>query len=290
MTRKIQTIKDIRIYLASELKPVYQPEEIKAISDLVITSVLGIRSRLELLNYEKDISEERSAELLRICRELTTGKPVQYIIGETSFFGCTILVDPSTLIPRQETEELVDLIIRENRNFTGSITDFGTGSGSIAIALALNLPGASVTATDISAAALKVAGANAELNNVRVTFILDDILNKEKDELSLSGIVVSNPPYIRNSEKNAIHSNVLDFEPHTALFVADEDPLMFYRAILERVAGNGENDAKIYFEINEALGKEMIGLMKEFGLSETEIVKDINGKDRIAKGVKYGRK
>jgi len=290
MAGKIQTIKDIRIYLTSELKAVYPSEELIAISDLVITSVLGIRTRMQILNYEKDISREQSDEIYRICRELVTGKPIQYIIGETSFYGCRILVDPSTLIPRQETEELVDLIIRENRNYTGCITDLGTGSGSIAIALALNLPGSSVTATDISAAALKVAGANAELNKVSVNFLPDDILNLENSELSLSGIVVSNPPYIRNSEKSAMHSNVIDFEPHTALFVDDDDPLVFYRAILRRVAGNGENVTKIYFEINEALGKEMIGLMKEYSLSETGIVKDINGKDRIAKGVRYGRK
>ncbi|TAL59659.1 MAG: peptide chain release factor N(5)-glutamine methyltransferase, partial [Bacteroidetes bacterium] len=194
----------------------------------------------------------------------------------------------STLIPRPETEEMVDIIIRENKYFKGNIADLGTGSGCIAIALAANIPGAVITGIDISEEALRVARENARMNNVSISYIKCDILNFNSRLLNKTGIIVSNPPYIRNSEKQFMNKNVLDFEPSQALFVPDSDPLKFYSAILKIADKILNPGGKIYFEINEAMGKSMIQLFESFGYSEIHVIRDINNKERIIKGVKNG--
>jgi release factor glutamine methyltransferase len=197
-------------------------------------------------------------------------------------------VTPAVLIPRPETEELVDLIIKENGGFSGRIIDFGTGSGCIAIALASHFKEASVTATDISEDALEIARHNAHLNGVSVDLLRSDIF-KPSNELPLKAdIIVSNPPYVRKSEKKLMHRNVLDFEPHQALFVSDDDPLAFYRAILVISRNLLTEGGKTYFEINEAMGEKMKELFDDFSYSGTEIIKDLNGKDRFIKGVVNG--
>jgi len=286
MAVKIQTIKDIRIYLAEELAGIYPEPEIISLTNIIIKSILGLSQSQMLYMSDQDIPEEKAGRITSVCTELKTGKPLQYVLGETLFFNCTIRTTDAALIPRPETEELVQLIIRENRDFHGNIIDVGTGSGCIAVALAASLPGTRVTGIDISDAALNLARENAALNNVIVTYLTGDILSADFELPSKAGIIVSNPPYVRNSEKNLVHRNVLDFEPHKALFVPDSDPLLFYRAIIEHAKKSLLPQGRLYFEINEALGEEMHRLLESSGYSEIEIVDDINGKHRIIKGTR----
>ena len=173
----IQTIKDIRLYLSEQLKGIYQDPEISALTNIIIKTVTGISRLHHLALPEQNISEINALKIIKICNELKTGKPIQYILGETNFYNCIIKLNEETLIPRPETEELVDLIIKENRGFTGKILDIGTGSGCIAIALAMNLPGSSVTGFDISEGAIKIAGENSRLNNVTVSFFRADVFS-----------------------------------------------------------------------------------------------------------------
>jgi release factor glutamine methyltransferase len=284
---KIQTIRDIKLYLQDELKGLYPDTEIIAFANIIKTKLRF--TKLQTFAFpESPITGKQAAEITRICKELKTGKPIQYIIGNTNFYNCIIKVNSSILIPRPETEELVDLIIRENRGFAGSLLDIGTGSGAIAIALAVNMPGCTVTATDISDSALDLARENAALNNASVTFTRSDIFNFDPGIFHGTDIIVSNPPYVRESEKSLMGKNVLGFEPHSALFVADSDPLKFYAAILEIAGRILVMHGKIYFEINEALGKEMADMLASERYSEIRVVNDINGKERFVTGIKNG--
>ncbi len=288
MSVNIQTFRDIRIYIAKELEKLYQEPEIIAITNIIIKTVYGTSKLHELYSDDRELTDAQNERIISICRELTTGRPIQYILGETTFYDCIIRVNGATLIPRQETEELVDLVIRENRDRHVKIIDIGTGSGCIAVALAANLSASEVTAIEISAEAIATARENALLNNVSVTFLQGDILSSE---LSLSGkydIIVSNPPYVRDSEKILMTGNVLGFEPHPALFVDDSDPLIYYREILRLGDKVLAKNGLVYFEINEAMGGEMLKLLGAWGYKAVEIVKDLNGKNRIAKGRKDG--
>jgi len=282
----IQTIKDIRFYLAKELEKIYQEPEISALSDMIIKTVTGIQKLHQLYMKEHIFTRQQAERIINICKDLKTGKPIQYILGETSFYDCAIKVTSSTLIPRSETEELVDLIIRENKDYQGTIIDIGTGSGCIAVALAVNLPGAVVTGIDISDEAIMIARENAQLNNVTISFLIGDVLSFDSDRIDKAGIIVSNPPYVRNSEKQFMSKNVLDFEPHSALFVPESDPLIYYRAILKLADKILLHSGRLYFEINEAMGKLMVQLLESYGYTEIQIVADINGKERIIKGTK----
>jgi release factor glutamine methyltransferase len=284
---KIRTIKDIRSFLATELAGTYPDEEIRSLSNIIIRSVLGISSPHQLYLTERSVNVKQASEIMSVCRDLKSGKPIQYIIGETIFYDCIIKLNHATLIPRPETEELVDLLIRENIGYNGNIIDFATGSGCIAIAVASKLPGTILTGTDISDDALMIARENALINNVRITWVKDDILTPDTGALENAGIIVSNPPYVRNSEKQMMNKNVLDFEPHRALFVADSDPLLYYRGILNKAVKVLNPKGKIYFEINEMLGEAMFLLLESYGYSDIKIISDINGKERIIKGIKY---
>jgi release factor glutamine methyltransferase len=284
---KIKTIKDIRFYLSRELQDTFPDQEISAVTNIIIRSVLEITRPYQAYLTDKPVDSAQASRIIYISEELKSGKPIQYILGETFFYGCRFKLNGSTLIPRPETEELVDLIIRENKGYMGNIIDFGTGSGCIAVSIASNLPGSIVTATDISREALMIAAENARLNNVKVSFVEDDILNPDADKFEKAGIIVSNPPYIRESEKQLMNKNVLDFEPHSALFVADSDPLVYYNGILRKGSEILESPGKIYFEINEALGNPMGQLLGSYGFKDIQVTKDINGKDRIIKGIIY---
>jgi release factor glutamine methyltransferase len=286
MGGNIQTIRDIRFYLFDELNEIYDEPEVKAITNIIIKTVLNLTKLHQLYFEEKEVSNSEEVRIIEICKELKRGKPLQYIFGETEFFGCKIGVTPATLIPRPETEELVQLVLNENKDFSGHIIDFGTGSGCIAIALASNLPRSKITGIDISAEALLVAGENAKLNNVSVNFLIGDILNFDPHTILKAGIIISNPPYVRNSEMILMNKNVTEFEPHLALFVPDSDPLLYYRGILTIAGKVLEPSGRIYFEINEAFGNEMVELMISFGYSEVKTVSDINGKVRMIKGKK----
>jgi release factor glutamine methyltransferase len=286
MSFNIQTIKDIRLYLTKELKEFIKEPELSAIANIVIKTVTGV-TRLHQLNMpEYNITGLQAQRIIEICNELRTGKPLQYILGETIFYDLPIKVTGATLIPRPETEELVDLIIKENKSFKGEIIDFGTGSGCIAIALAHNLPDAQITGLDISEEALTVARENAILNKATVTLLKSDMLKFDYEAVKKADIIVSNPPYVRESEKKQMNKNVIDFEPHLALFVSDSDPLIYYQSILNVAEKILRKGGKVYFEINEALGKSMIELFESSGYSSVQIVRDINGKERIIKGEK----
>lgn len=222
---------------------------------------------------------------------LIEGKPVQYVTGTASFYGMDFKVDNNVLIPRQETEMLVDSLLNSllaehsrSGDLSVKILDIGTGSGCIAISLKKNLSGANIFAIDVSPKALYIARENAKFNEVDVSFAKYDILSEDNFPFKENfDIIVSNPPYVMNSEKLLMHKNVTDFEPSLALYVDDKDPLIFYRSILcfaER--HQPERKPSIFFEINENLGKEMLELCKSFGY-QAEIIKDLNGKDRFIK-------
>jgi release factor glutamine methyltransferase len=285
---KIQTIKDIRIFLAGELEGVYTKSEIRVLSDILIRSAAGIKRSYQLYDNDYEVSAKAAGMIFGFAEELKTGKPIQYILGETVFYNCHIRVNRSTLIPRPETEELVDLIIRENKDYDGNVIDFGSGSGCIAIALAANLPLMTVTGVEISNEAILIARENAVLNKVNVSFVKGDILNFDNDAVGRAGIIVSNPPYVRNSEKLQMSKNVLDFEPAQALFVPDSNPLIYYDAILKLADKILLPPGCLYFEINEKMGNSLTTLLKSFGYSDIVIVKDLNEKERIIKCIKNG--
>lgn len=234
-----------------------------------------------LLNQNQEIKSDKKDKILLCLNQLTQNFPIQYIIGETSFFGLSFFVTPDVLIPRQETEELVDLIIQSvDKTKKISILDIGTGSGCIAISLAKSLPNAKIFALDISEKALNIAKKNAEKNQVSISFIRDNIL-EINDLHQKFDCIVSNPPYVRELEKTKIRANVLLHEPHLALFVPNENPLIFYEKIASIGKKNLHKNGKIFFEINQYLGKEMEFLMKKEKYNKISLKKDLSGNYRI---------
>jgi release factor glutamine methyltransferase len=223
--------------------------------------------------------------LQHIIERLNRYEPVQYILGEAEFYGRKFQVGPPVLIPRPETECLIDLILdhfrKKEKNI--KILDIGTGSGCIAITLALELSGASVSATDVSQEALKIAASNTVRLNAHVQFFCHDIL-QDRPPLTPLDVVVSNPPYILNKEKPSMPRNVVDYEPSNALFVPDASPLLFHSAIAEKAKQALNSGGLLLTEINEALGKETAALYQSLGYEEVEIVKDLRGRDRVVKG------
>ncbi len=215
-----------------------------------------------------------------IIYQLQQQIPIQYILGTTSFYGLEFFVNENVLIPRPETEELVEWMLSEPFNSPVKILDIGTGSGCIAIALAKNLPNAEIFAIDISEPALITAKRNAQLHKTNVTFIQKNILETE-DLAQQFDSIVSNPPYVRNLEKAEIKKNVLEHEPHIALFVNDEDPLLFYRKIAVLARKNLKENGQLFFEINQYLGKETVALLEELGFKNIVLKQDIYGNDRM---------
>jgi release factor glutamine methyltransferase len=289
MAVKIQTIKDIRFHIKKELTEIYNDHEIKVLSDILIRTATGIKMLHQLYDDRQEITENERNKIISYVIELKTGKPIQYVTGETIFYNCLIKLNSATLIPRPETEELVDLILKENKGFAGKIIDFGSGSGCISIALASNLPTAIVTGIEISEEAIDIARSNAELNRVNVTFSKNDILNFDFTGVEKAGIIVSNPPYVRVSEKKQMSENVLDFEPPLALFVSDSEPLIYYNSILKIADQILLPGGQLYFEINEAMGQPLIALVKSYDFTGIEIAHDLNEKERILKARKYVR-
>ena len=281
-------VRDCRKYYASELEKIYGSEEANAMIMILLEHYFGIDRVKIAMNPELRLSESELLTLHFAVKELLKSKPIQYIIGETEFCGMRFEVNENVLIPRPETEEMATMITRDSRlsrESKISILDIGTGSGCIAISLAKLLKNSVVTAVDVSEKALKVAKKNAESNGVNVNFIKDDILNPQNPELidNQFDIIVSNPPYVCESEKNEMRANVLDYEPSTALFVSDNDPLIFYRKILEFAQKTLKPDGEVWFEINEKLGTEMKNLCIEKGFNNVEILKDFMGKDRFVR-------
>ena len=266
------------------LSPYYCKQEIESISKLIFEKVLGL-SRLQMhLNQHETISSANLAEITEIINRLIRFEPIQYILGETEFYGLTLKVNPAVLIPRPETEELVDWIIHDYKQLNPIILDIGTGSGCIPISLVKNIMGASAEGWDISDEALMVAKENAALNHVEVDFFYADVLNHIYPSHNQKyDIIVSNPPYVTNSEQHLILQNVIDFEPHIALFVSDTDPLIFYGAIADLALIQLNRGGKLYFEINERFGNETADLLALKGFRNITLKKDINGKERMIK-------
>jgi release factor glutamine methyltransferase len=338
-------IKSYKTKFIKELSSLYDDKEMESFFYLILENFHQIK-RIDLaLNPEMKMNDKQLLHWERVLAHLKKQKPIQYILGETEFYGLPFLVNENTLIPRPETEELVELIIKQNSkseippepkvngaklNSKLKILDIGTGSGCIAISLAKNISNAEVFAIDISEKALAVAQKNAAINKVKVNFIQADILKinnleqlptsnsqlptpsfqlptsifhlpSSNSQLPTSNfhlpssnsqlptpfdIIVSNPPYVRNLEKAEINPNVMEYEPHLALFVEDDDALLFYRKIAQLALKNLSPKGKLYFEINQYLGKETVELIKSYGFKKVVLYKDIYGNDRMMEGTR----
>ena len=276
-------LKDLKIDFITKLSVTYQKEEILSFFKILCEEYLNITPTKLLLVGEELINKEQLDMFSKVIIRLLNEEPIQYILNTTSFYGLDFICTPSALIPRPETEELVDWILKSEKNKI-SILDIGTGTGCIPISLAKNNTDYTVSALDISDAGLELAKDNAQKNEVDISFISADIfsyISEKKYDL-----IVSNPPYVRNLEKIKIQNNVLNFEPSLALFVDDDDPLVFYRAILEFAKSNLSEKGSVYFEINENLFNEMESLLAAYRFSEIELKKDVFGKYRFIRGLK----
>lgn len=287
-------IKSLKTYFFSELQTIQEASEIESFF-FILTEYIHNLKRIDIsLNPDFEVSETDLEKWNTIISELKTEKPIQYITGEAWFYGYRFEVNENTLIPRPETEELVAWIVESTKLEAGSrklnILDIGTGSGCIPISLKKEIPNARVSAIDVSEKALEMASKNAVANEVEVHFILQNIL--EIDDLkSIStssfqlptsfDVIVSNPPYVRNLEKQEIKKNVLDYEPHLALFVEDTDALLFYRKIAQLALTSLAPNGKLFFEINQYLGQETLQLLENLGFSNIELRKDFVGNDRM---------
>jgi release factor glutamine methyltransferase len=278
-------IKDVVRFFREQLQGVYDAEEIESFIGLCFEDYLGLKRVDIVINGERTMSESDLLKFNFAIKDLKKEKPIQQILGKADFYGLKFYVNEHVLIPRPETEELVDLIIKENKDSNPVIMDIGTGSGCIPISLKKNIPNAVVSTMDVSEKAIEVARKNAELNQVEINFVVDDILKASKEIISKSiDIIVSNPPYIHISEKEEMRKNVLEHEPHIALFVYDADPLLFYKKIADVALSVLKPDGKIYFEINENFGAECKQMLENKGFKNVLLLKDLSNKNRILRG------
>lgn len=281
-------LSQLKIKFLNLLKDEYPVQEVNSFFNLLTESYLGMNRLDFALNPGKELSSAETEEFESAIYRLSQHEPIQYILGETEFFGLKFKVDKNVLIPRPETEELVQWILDDIRESKTSsklkILDIGTGSGCIAISLAKNLQNAEIFALDISEKALKTARENAGLNKVIVSFIQADILNLEAFTGKFD-IIVSNPPYVREMEKAEMHRNVLENEPDLALYVKDTDPLIFYRKIAKLAKEGLQKEGSLYFEINQYLANETEEILKHSGF-KTGLKKDIFGNYRMLRGSK----
>jgi release factor glutamine methyltransferase len=260
----------------------YESEEVEALWKYSLEDKLNIKVKQEKLARPL-LTESNLNTIIPVLERLATGEPYQYIIGEVDFYGCKLKVDKRVLIPRPETEELCELVLRENDTTKPiNVIDLGTGSGCIPIALKSKAPAWKVDAVEVDDSALALAKENAALNNLEINFHQADVLTPDFSLLNTYSIIVSNPPYIAEKEADTIKENVLVHEPHLALFIADEDPLLFYRKMLDLGQKSLEKGGRFYFEFNEKYGGEMTELMKAKGYTDIRIVQDLSGKDRFA--------
>jgi release factor glutamine methyltransferase len=279
-------IKDYRTQFIQDLSSIYDAAEVESFFYLILENKQQLK-RIDLaLQPDLTFSGEDIRVWNSILESLKKEIPIQYILGSAHFYGLEFEVNESVLIPRQETEELVEWILASQKSKAKrqnlKILDIGTGSGCIAISLAKNLPNAQVFAIDVSEKALATAQKNAEINKVKITFLEKNILKIDDLEQQFD-IIVSNPPYVRNLEKLEIKKNVLDNEPHLALFVEDNDALIFYKKIAVLAQKNRSENGELFFEINQYLGKEMIDLLEKMKFKNIELRKDIYGNDRMIK-------
>lgn len=267
-------------YIRSRLQPYYTAEEVSALSRIVCCDLLGQAPTDYYLGKDIVLSSKKEQELEDILQRLSRFEPLQYIEGRTLFLGREFWVAPGVLIPRPETEELVELMLKEIPA-DARILDVGTGSGCIAISLAKELPDALVTAWDVSPEALSVARANARKLQADVRFVECDVLACQVDEVGLYDVIVSNPPYVTEAEKADMEPNVLQWEPSLALFVPDDDPLRFYRRIAVLGRDMLTDGGRLYFEINRAYGREMVEMLRTMGYVRVRVEKDLSQNDRF---------
>lgn len=286
-------LKEIKNIYHVELDTLFPREEVDSFFYMAVEHYLGLERFILVLEPDFVISKEEEEPLFRALGELKRERPIQYVLGKAHFCEMDFKVDENVLIPRPETEELVYWILDQvggsfpngsNGEKELRILDIGTGSGCIAISLAKNLPHAKVTGIDISKAALRLARENARKHGVEVLFIEADALSLERFGEKYT-IIVSNPPYVRELEKESMANNVLEYEPGTALFVADEDPLLFYKSIVRFATSHLNQEGMLFFEINQYLGKETEQLLERSLFSGIELKKDMYGNDRMLKGI-----
>lgn len=280
MKRIIKAIKD-------ELGSCYPTGETAALTRIISTEILDIPQSTFYLKDDVTLTPRQETLFYCTIERLKKHEPIQYIIGYCDFCGLTFKVTPDTLIPRPETSELVEWITEEQKEKEKEvkILDIGTGSGCIAITLSDKLPGCNIAAWDISPGALAVAEENNRSNGTEVTFSQVDILVYQPQG-EMFDIIVSNPPYIKENEKKSMEANVLDWEPHTALFVPNNDPLLFYRTIAKKALVMLTSGGTLYFEINRAHGAETAEMLQSLGYIETELRKDLAGNDRMIKATR----
>lgn len=282
MNNSRNTINSTVNLIRKELTGIVSQHEIQSLVYIIFEEVMNF-SKVDIYSKaNSEVSKNSFDRIIEITNKLKQHMPVQYILGKTQFYGLPFVITPAVLIPRQETEELVDLVIKETGTRIVRIIDIGTGSGCIAVALNKNIFRSKVDAMDVSENVIKVAEENAFINNALINFRIADILKWEKYTFDCKyDIIVSNPPYVRESEKKLMDPNVLNYEPPAALFVSDERPLLYYEHIIAFAKQYLNENGRIYFEINENLSSEMKDMLTGKGFSDTELKKDINGKYRM---------
>ncbi len=274
---------DLLPYFQKKLSEIYDEREIENMFAWLCYDRFRL-NRNEIKSEGVRLSESELLDFRAVVKRLQTNEPLQYVLGKTEFYNCDILLNKHVLIPRPETEELVDLIVKSvDRELT--ILDIGTGSGCIPIALKKAKPSCQLVGLDISPEALEIAQKSAILNKVEVLFYQADILTNKLDDLPQFDLIISNPPYVLESDKVDMSKNVLDFEPHLALFVPDHDPLQFYRRIAELGLSKLNPNGLLYFEIHERFGKEMLDMLSGLGYEHCVLVQDMQGKNRMVKAV-----
>jgi release factor glutamine methyltransferase len=279
------TIAEARNKIKQVLSGSYDDNEIRNFTDLLFFHLLNY-SKIEIRMKENEMISQQHEKILEdLLDRLTAFEPIQYVLGEAAFFDLTFKVSPYVLIPRSETEELVDWVLKDQAGKKIRILDIGTGSGCIAVTLARKLPLASIYGCDNHEKAVEIAQKNADINGVNISFFLCDMLNPVRVPDEKYHVLVSNPPYVRESEKALMHANVLNYEPHQALFVPDADPLLYYRAIADLGHKILVPEGSIYCEINENLPEETLRVFSERSYKNIRIQKDINGKHRMIRAV-----
>lgn len=286
--KQLMNVKQVEDWVKEELSSFMNKEEIRHFSLQLFNHLRGYERKDLLMNFTSLVTQEEMSFISQALHRLKNNEPIQYIIGYTEFYGLKFKSDYRALIPRPETEELVDWILHSNSTEFMHILDVGTGSGCIAISLKKHLPESSISAWDISQEALELAEENAHLNGVVVDFQHQDILNRNIHLSDSLDLLVSNPPYVTRKEKRLMKPNVLDFEPHNALFVEDDAPLLFYEAIARMGREVLRIGGWLYFEINENQGAETEKLLNELGYSSIELKKDLYNRDRMIRAVWKG--
>lgn len=275
-----KTLHTVSSDLTKRLTPKFGPDESRALVHEIFMRIKNWTNVDLAIRDNEDLSDFIIKEATDVTQHLLNDEPIQYIFSRAHFYGMDFIVTPATLIPRPETASMVDMIVKENASSDLRILDLGTGCGCIAVALARNLRFPKVTAVDISHTALDVARENAARLKAKIDFIEADMLLLSTD--NKYDIIVSNPPYIADSERSAMDANVLDHEPHLALFVPDSDPLRFYKAVVRIAHESLNSDGKIYLEINPLFADDLRHMFRDNGFQSIDILKDMDGRDRFA--------